>query len=83
MVFTTVSKIGTDKDVCPTCLKPIDKTHVDHIKHKKEEYRKEIKDREDEIKNFEAKIFDLTSLKTKIQDAIKKGQNNINQSTLS
>jgi len=82
IVFTTVSKIGTDKDVCPTCLKPIDKTHINHIKQKKDEFKMEIKSREEEIKTFEAKIFELTGLKTKIQDAIKKGQNNINQSTL-
>lgn len=82
IVITTVSKIGTDKDVCPTCLKSLEKGDHNHIADKKAEYKKEIKDREEEIKSFDIKISELSTLKTKIQDAIKKGQNNINQNNL-
>lgn len=82
IIITTVSKIGTDRDVCPTCLKFVEAGDHKHIAEKKAEYQKEIKNREDEIKNFDAKISELSTLKTKIQDAIKKGQTNINQSNL-
>jgi len=83
LVFTSMSKIGTDKDVCPTCLRTIDTHDITHIRHTKQEYEKEIKLRETEIKDYEAKISELSTLKTKIQDAVKKGQNNINHSKLS
>jgi len=80
--FTTMSKIGTDRDVCPTCLKPIDSHDHENIKTSKAKYKKEIAQREIEIKEFDIKINELNVLKTKINDAIKVGQNNINQSKL-
>jgi DNA repair exonuclease SbcCD ATPase subunit len=80
--FTTMSKIGTDKDVCPTCLKSITSHDVESIKHSKQKYKDEVGLREAEIKALEAKILEHNTLKTKINDAIKKGQNNINQSKL-
>lgn len=80
--FTTLAKIGTDKDVCPTCLKPINQHDVNHIKDKKAELNGQIKIHEQEIEKLESKISELNILKTKINDAIKKGQNNINQSRL-
>ena len=81
-VFTTMSKIGTDKDVCPTCLRPVAEHDKQHIVKAKADYKKEVKDRETEIKQYEAKILEVNTLKTKIMDAIKKGQSNINQHTL-
>lgn len=82
LIFTSMSKIGTDKEVCPTCLRIIADQDATHISHTKNEYVKEIKQREKEIKDLDAKISELSTLKTKIQDAIKKGQNNISQSKL-
>lgn len=81
--FTTMSKIGTDKDICPTCLKPVTSHDIQSIKENKKKYKDEITQHEAEIKGLEAKILELNTLKTKINDAIKKGQNNINQSKLS
>jgi len=81
--FTTMSKIGTDKDICPTCLKPVTSHDIQSIKENKKKYKDEITKHEAEIKGLEAKILELNTLKTKINDAIKKGQNNINQSKLS
>jgi len=80
--FTTMSKIGTDKDTCPTCLKSITEHDTKHIKESKENYKKQIKSQETEIKALESKISEINTLKTKVNDAIKKGQNNINQSKL-
>lgn len=80
--FTTMSKIGTDKDVCPTCLKPVSEHDIQTIKDQKQKYKSEIAGRDNDIKTLESKISDLITLKTKINDAIKTGQNNINQSKL-
>jgi len=79
---TTLTKIGTDKDVCPTCLKPINQHDVKAIQEKKVDLKDQIKVHEDDIRVLEAKISELSIYKTKINDAIKKGQNNINQSRL-
>ena len=81
-VFTTMSKIGTDKDICPTCLRPVAEHDKQHIVKTKAAYKEEVKSRETDIKQFEGKILELNTLKTKIMDAIKKGQANINQHTL-
>jgi DNA repair exonuclease SbcCD ATPase subunit len=81
--FTTLTKIGTDRDVCPTCLKPVTQHDVKHIKEKKATLNDEIKQHEKQIEELESKISELNILKTKINDAIKKGQNNINQNKLS
>jgi len=81
-IFSTVSKIGTDKDMCPTCLRPIQEHDQQTITHTKQKYKTEITSNETEIKTVEAKICELNTLKTKIQDAVKKGQSNIQQSKL-
>jgi len=80
--FTTMSKIGTDKDVCPTCLRHITRLDHDNIKSSKATLKNEISSREKEIKAFDTKINELNILKTKINDAIKTGQNNIHQGKL-
>lgn len=80
--FTTMSKIGTDKDVCPTCLRPVTDHDIKTIKESKKKYKSEIEERDVEIKTLEIKINELNTLKTKINDAIKTGQNNISQSKL-
>lgn len=80
--FTTMSKIGTDKDVCPTCLRPVTEHDIKAIKESKKNYKREIEERDKDIKVLESKISELNTLKTKINDAIKTGQNNINQSKL-
>lgn len=80
--ITTMSKIGTDKDVCPTCLKSLASHDKETIKQTKQSYREEISNRENEIKSIEAKILEISTLKTKIIDAIKKGENNISHSKL-
>lgn len=77
--LATLSKIGTEKDICPTCLKPVTEHDLDTIKKTKAEYRAQIEQQEAGIRELDIKVSDLTSLKTKIVDAIKKGQQNINQ----
>jgi len=81
-VVAALAKIGTDKDVCPTCLRSVGDTDKQHIHQTKLEYKAEVNNRESEIKSFETKLEELNSLKVKIVDAIKKGQNSISKSNL-
>ena len=81
-LFTTMAKIGTKEDVCPTCLRSIEKNDLNHIHETKAKYQTEVAAHETEIKLLEAKIFELNTLKTKILDAVKKGQGNLQQNEL-
>jgi len=63
-------------------LRPVAEHDKQHIVKTKTAYKEEVKNREIDIKQFEGKILELNTLKTKIMDAIKKGQANINQHTL-
>jgi len=80
--LATLNKIGTDKDVCPTCLRSIDEHNANHIKKSKQEYKDQIKAQENEIKALEQKIEEMTSLKTKILDAVRKCEKSISQANL-
>ena len=81
-VVGSLAKIGTDKDICPTCLRPVLENDKQHIHKAKVAYETEIYNRESEIKNFELKLSEVNTLKAKIVDAIKKGQNSISKSNL-
>lgn len=76
--IATSSKIGTDKHNCPVCLKPVTEHDKGLIKEEKAKLKKQITDSENDIKLNENKVSELNILKTKIMDAIKKGNNNIN-----
>lgn len=80
--IATLTKIGTDEAVCPTCLRPMQEQDKAHIHEAKKGYKKSIHTREEDIKNYELKLKELNVLKAKILDAVKKGQNSVNQSTL-
>lgn len=80
--LATLNKIGTDKDVCPTCLRSITEHDVSHIKKSKQQYKSEIETHEKEINRLESQINEQTSLKTKIFEAIRQCEKNINQGEL-
>jgi len=80
--IATLTKIGTEEDTCPTCLRPMLEQDKQHIHTTRVSYETGIKNRETDITSYEIKLQELNTLKTKILDAIKKGQNSINQSTL-
>jgi DNA repair exonuclease SbcCD ATPase subunit len=80
--LATLNKIGTEKEVCPTCLRSIDEHDVSHIKKSKQGYKDQIKIQENEIKSLEQRIEEVTSLKTKILDAARKCEQSINQANL-
>lgn len=55
-----ISAVGTDKDVCPTCLRSIQDVDRNHIVTEKKKLKKEVEDYEDSIANLkkEEKQFD-------------------------
>ena len=81
--LAALNKIGTDKDICPTCLRPIDQHNKEQISNSKKEHRQQITQQEKEIKELEHKVEELTTLKTKILEAIRKCEKSISQNTIS
>jgi DNA repair exonuclease SbcCD ATPase subunit len=48
-------KIGTDKDECPICLKPVSQEDVEHLNDRKKNIKDEIEGKVCEVKDFEEK----------------------------
>jgi DNA repair exonuclease SbcCD ATPase subunit len=63
-------KIGTDKDECPICLKPVTATDKSHIKDKKDELKLQIGEYEKEIDVLNGKLSVYEESKIKLQSAI-------------
>jgi len=80
--IATLTKIGTEEATCPTCLRPMLEHDKQHVHTTRINYKTGIKNRETDITSYETKLQELNVLKAKILDAIKKGQNSINQSVL-
>jgi len=82
MVVAALAKVGTNKDTCPVCLRPVNESDKQHIHNTQENYKNEINNHEAQIKRYELKLNELNSLKGKVVEAIKKGQHSINKSHL-
>ncbi len=52
-------KIGTDKDECPICLKPVSEEDVEHLNSRKRSIKEEIDDKLNSVKNFESILLKL------------------------
>jgi len=74
-----ISSVGTDKDVCPTCLRSIQDVDRNHIKEEKKKINNDIEEHENNItklKGEEKQYIGLQSkLETKIQ-SLRDGLNN-------
>jgi DNA repair exonuclease SbcCD ATPase subunit len=81
-VVGSLAKIGTEDDICPTCLRQVEDQDKQHIHKTITVYKTELKQRESEIRGFESKLSEMNTLKAKIVDAIKKGQNSISKNNL-
>lgn len=66
---SSLLKIGTDKETCPVCLKPVTEEDKQHIKDKKKLYNDEIKAYEKDIKILEEKLSVYEQSKRKLKDA--------------
>lgn len=68
-VKATLAKIGTDKDVCPVCLKNVTEDDKHHIKDKKSTLQEEIKKYNSDIKVLEDKLEVYETSKNKLAQA--------------
>ena len=73
---TALSNIGTDKDKCPVCLKPVSSHDRDHIEEEKRGIRDEIKNTQTEIDDSDKSLITITELKEKLCTA-KKNQSDL------
>jgi DNA repair exonuclease SbcCD ATPase subunit len=72
-----LSKIGTDKDTCPTCLREIDEKHIDHINNEKKAIEDKISGYEKEIIEVKEQITEISELENKLTSGIHKIRNKI------
>jgi len=69
---SALSKIGTDKDTCPVCLKAVTLDDKTHIKVKKDTLKKEIEEYNVNITTLEGKLSVYEESRNKLGEAIKK-----------
>jgi DNA repair exonuclease SbcCD ATPase subunit len=80
--FSTYSKIGTESDVCPVCLRGIDTENKKHTHTRKKEIKKEIDEISNAIKTDEKVLGELEVKRNKIVDGLKALENIINKKKL-
>jgi DNA repair exonuclease SbcCD ATPase subunit len=73
-----LKKIGTDKETCPTCLRPIKDHDRDHIKDEKTKIKSDIDKLNTAIKDNLQKEEDSSELENKVYAAIETLKNKIN-----
>jgi len=73
-----ISAVGTDKDVCPTCLRSIEETDRTHIKDEKAKIKSEIKTHEAQIDTLKGEEKQFLTVETKLELRIQKIRDGIN-----
>ena len=73
-----LTSVGTDKDVCPTCLRTIEDNDRDHIKKEKKKINLEIEACEDKIAKLRAEEKQFLTLQSKIDSKIQKLRDSLN-----
>lgn len=73
-----ISSVGTDKDVCPTCLKPVQEVDRSHIKQEKEKLKGEIKTYETDISELKKDEKQYITLEEKLTKELQVVKDNIN-----
>jgi len=76
---SSLSKIGTDKDTCPVCLKTVTVCDKEHINKKKQDFKTEIKEYDNNIAILEDKIKIYDDSKDKLNTAIVKLKDIVNK----
>ena len=74
-----LKNIGTDKDTCPTCLKPITQADVEHINSRKLNLLQEIAELKEKDEKNQKQLDDLQNLKKKLKSGISKLLEDVNQ----
>ena len=67
-----LTSVGTDRDVCPTCLRGIQDVDRGHIKEEKKKIKSEISSHEDAISDLQAQEKQFTSVQLKVESKIQK-----------
>jgi DNA repair exonuclease SbcCD ATPase subunit len=67
-----ILSVGTDKDICPTCLRSIEDIDRNHIKMEKKKINDEISDHEDNINSSKTEEKQFISFLNKIELKIQK-----------
>jgi DNA repair exonuclease SbcCD ATPase subunit len=73
-----LSNIGTSADICPTCLRPIDSTHRDHIRAEKDKLGTDIKDHSLKCETLSAQVESFKDRNKKIRTHINKINDDLN-----
>jgi len=73
-----ISAVGTDKDVCPTCLRSIEETDRTHIKDEKAKIKSEVKTHEARIDTLKGEEKQFLSVEEKLEVRIQKIRDGIN-----
>ena len=73
-----ISKIGTSKDVCPTCLRPIELHDREQFEQKKQNLVKCVADNTDKLQKLKATIVASNEKKNKIKAFIIKTNDDLN-----
>jgi len=68
--LSVFNNIGTDKDLCSKCLRPIELHDIDHIEKEKIKINKNIESINKDITKLEAKKTSIQEKRGKINDAI-------------
>ena len=69
---STLLKIGTDEEICPTCLRKLEDHDTEHINKEKKAIEDGIKKYDSRISELKANISEYTALETKLTTGIQK-----------
>ncbi len=71
-VEDTISKIGTDEEICPTCLRKIEEHDTDHINKEKKLLECKITDYDNQIKALKQSVTKIKDVESKLFAGIQK-----------
>jgi len=69
---STLLKIGTDEEICPTCLRKLEDHDTEHINNEKKAIEDGIKKYDSRISELKANISEYTGLENKLTTGIQK-----------
>jgi len=74
--------IGTDKSICPVCLRDIDDHNKDHINNEKHKISLQIEVHKKQVDTLDKKILDITDKKSKIINKISELKDSVHKNNL-
>lgn len=74
-----ISKIGTEEDTCPVCLRPIEEHDLDNIEKEKRQLEETVDRMVDDIKTIHASLVKVKDIKQKVQDNISRYNNKVSE----